>query len=211
MYNIEELNVRLLSELKEIAEDLGVKNYKKLPKKELIYKILDQQAILPDTELPVAKKSAKPESANVREEKKELITKTKDEDRRRPRVKRENVTDSEEPLTTPSETTQPAPPTSSPKKSESFLDTFKQEVSGSKPVTADTDAAPIEKEQTPIESEQAPKRESFPKREPIIRDIESDSEAISKPADQKISQDRPVRREERKDERNDTPRAKKPS
>src|SRR5690606_42074244 len=97
MYNIEELNVRLLSELKEIAEDLGVKNYKKLPKKELIYKILDQQAILPDADLPVAKKSVKPENKSEREEKSEVVTKQKDDDRRRPRVKRENVTDSEKP------------------------------------------------------------------------------------------------------------------
>ncbi len=55
MYNIEELNVRLLSELKDIAEDLGVKNHKKLPKKELIYKILDQQAIMPEKDLPKKK------------------------------------------------------------------------------------------------------------------------------------------------------------
>jgi hypothetical protein len=30
MYNIEELRIRLLSELKEIAEELGVKNFKGL-------------------------------------------------------------------------------------------------------------------------------------------------------------------------------------
>ncbi|PTB92466.1 transcription termination factor Rho, partial [Marivirga lumbricoides] len=59
MYNIEELNLKLLSELKEIAEKLGVSQYKKLPKKELIYKILDQQALLPETELP--KKESKKE------------------------------------------------------------------------------------------------------------------------------------------------------
>ncbi len=58
MYNIEDLNVRLLSELKEIAEDLGVKNYKKLPKKELIYKILDQQAVTPEVEIKKKKQSA---------------------------------------------------------------------------------------------------------------------------------------------------------
>jgi len=52
MYNIEELNVSLLSELKEIAEKLGVKDFKKLPKKELIYKILDQQATTPEADLP---------------------------------------------------------------------------------------------------------------------------------------------------------------
>ncbi len=52
MYNIEELNLKLLSELKEIAEKLGVSQFKKLPKKELIYKILDQQALLPESDLP---------------------------------------------------------------------------------------------------------------------------------------------------------------
>ncbi len=45
MYTIDDLNVRLLSELKEIAEQLGVKNAKKLAKQELVYKILDQQAV----------------------------------------------------------------------------------------------------------------------------------------------------------------------
>lgn len=46
MYTIDDLNVRLLSELKEIAEKLGVKNAKKLAKQELVYKILDQQALI---------------------------------------------------------------------------------------------------------------------------------------------------------------------
>ncbi len=201
MYNIEELNVRLLSELKEIAEDLGVKNYKKLPKKELIYKILDQQAILPDTALPVPKKSAKPENEGVREEKKEAINKAKEDERRRPRVKRENVTDSEPSPSPTHQTSQPASSSSSPKKSESFLDTFKQEVSGAKP--AAEPASP--------EKEQAPKRESFPKREPIVRDVDAESDSSSRSADQKASQDRPVRREERKDDRNDNQRPKKPS
>jgi transcription termination factor Rho len=45
MYTIDDLNVRLLSELKDIAEQMGVKNAKKLSKQELVYKILDQQAI----------------------------------------------------------------------------------------------------------------------------------------------------------------------
>jgi len=55
MYTIDDLNVRLLSELKEIAEQLGVKNAKKLAKQELIYKILDQQAITEPA--PAEKKS----------------------------------------------------------------------------------------------------------------------------------------------------------
>ncbi len=65
MYTLEELNVHLLSELKEIAEKLEVTNFKKLPKKELIYKILDKQAITPEKDLPSkpkAKVEAKPKT-----------------------------------------------------------------------------------------------------------------------------------------------------
>jgi transcription termination factor Rho len=62
MYNIEELNLKLLSELKEIAEKLGVSQFKKLPKKELIYKILDQQALLPESELPKKEEAKKDDS-----------------------------------------------------------------------------------------------------------------------------------------------------
>jgi transcription termination factor Rho len=49
MYTIEELNLRLLSELKEIAEDIGLKNFKKLSKKDIIYKILNHQAENPES------------------------------------------------------------------------------------------------------------------------------------------------------------------
>ena len=82
MYTIEELNLRLLSELKEIAEEMNLKSYKRLSKEELVYKILDQQAILPEDKLP-KKKTAEPQA----EEKKE----SRDSKSKRPR-KRENVT-----------------------------------------------------------------------------------------------------------------------
>src|SRR5690606_36524496 len=57
MYNIEELKIRLMSDLKEIAEELGVKNYKTLKKDDLVYAILDQQAITTETSLPKKKPS----------------------------------------------------------------------------------------------------------------------------------------------------------
>lgn len=52
MYTIDDLNIRLLSELREIAEKLEVKNFKKFEKEELVYKILDKQALIPESELP---------------------------------------------------------------------------------------------------------------------------------------------------------------
>ncbi len=76
MYNIEELKLYLLSELREIAEQLGVKNHKKLPKQELIYAILEAQANTPEQELPEKKerkeaeeKPARPKRQNVKQEK----------------------------------------------------------------------------------------------------------------------------------------------
>ena len=60
MYTIDDLNVRLLSELKEIAEGMGVKNAKKLTKQDLVYKILDQQAVSGDN-TPEVSSEAEPE------------------------------------------------------------------------------------------------------------------------------------------------------
>jgi transcription termination factor Rho len=45
MYTIDDLNVKLLSELKDIADGMGIKNARKLGKQELVYKILDEQAV----------------------------------------------------------------------------------------------------------------------------------------------------------------------
>ena len=55
MYTNNELKERLLSDLKEIAEKLNVGNFKRLSKQDLIYKILDQQALTPGAaEAPAA-------------------------------------------------------------------------------------------------------------------------------------------------------------
>jgi transcription termination factor Rho len=47
MHDIIELNNKLVGELKEIAKNLNIPKYETLKKQELIYKILDQQAINP--------------------------------------------------------------------------------------------------------------------------------------------------------------------
>src|SRR5688572_17160566 len=93
MYTIDDLNVRLLSELKEIAEDMGVKNAKKLPKQDLIYKILDQQAVAGETAA-----AAKPVIASA-----PVTSDGEPERKMRPR-RRENV----------APTPPPAPPTPKP-------------------------------------------------------------------------------------------------
>lgn len=53
MYDIIELNNKLVGELKDIAKNLHIPKYETLKKQELIYKILDHQAINPSTSDPV--------------------------------------------------------------------------------------------------------------------------------------------------------------
>lgn len=109
MYTIDELKIRLLSELKEIAESLNVKNYKKLTKQDLIYAILDQQAITPEDQLPGKKEETKKEDKPAAEEKPKPRKRTprkkeegddkpaeEQESKRSSRPKRENVKESAE-------------------------------------------------------------------------------------------------------------------
>lgn len=71
MYTIDDLNVKLLSELKDLAEQMGVKNAKKLSKQELVYKILDEQAV--KGEAPGAKKAAPANERMMRPRKRENV------------------------------------------------------------------------------------------------------------------------------------------
>ena len=64
MHTMDELNDKLLSELKNISEELEIKGVSKLSKQDLIYKILDEQAI------------AKPKKVSKKEPLKEKATKT---------------------------------------------------------------------------------------------------------------------------------------
>lgn len=67
MYNIEELNLKLLSELRTIAEEFGVRDINKLNKKDLIYKILGQQAVMPELPAKAANGAATESSAPAAE------------------------------------------------------------------------------------------------------------------------------------------------
>lgn len=105
MYTIQDLNVRLLSELKEIAEKLGLDGYKKLPKKELIYKILDFQAANPSVEEQQQTAPAKPKRPKAEKKAKPKDReKPKDGEKPKPKggeikklnFKRENVKKTEE-------------------------------------------------------------------------------------------------------------------
>jgi len=65
MYDILELNEKLLSDLRQIAKDLNVKRIEAYKKKELIYKILDQQAMLATEETELVEQREKKPRARV--------------------------------------------------------------------------------------------------------------------------------------------------
>ncbi len=56
MYDILELNQKLISELRQVAKELGITNADTLNKGDIIYQILDQQAILASTKAEAEKK-----------------------------------------------------------------------------------------------------------------------------------------------------------
>ena len=70
MYDILQLNDMLVPELKDLADRMGMKGYKRLNKQELIYKILDEQAIAKsessdaDEEVEEAQETAVVEESN---------------------------------------------------------------------------------------------------------------------------------------------------
>jgi transcription termination factor Rho len=75
MYDILQLNDMLVPELLDIAEQLKIPNVKKLDKQELVYKILDKQALTPSTkseaeddDKPKRKRIVKTTTANSSEE-----------------------------------------------------------------------------------------------------------------------------------------------
>ena len=66
MYDILELNKKLLPELREIAKELNIKRVEALKKQDLVYKILDQQAIIaseqkPERSRPQRRRAPRPE------------------------------------------------------------------------------------------------------------------------------------------------------
>lgn len=88
MYDILQLNDMLVPELRDLAEKLNMKSYKRLSKQDLIYKILDHQAITeaPSTEDPATDERPKPKRGRPAKAKQE----TKDD---KPKAKKEKKDD----------------------------------------------------------------------------------------------------------------------
>jgi transcription termination factor Rho len=185
MYNIEELRIRLLSELKEIAEELGVKNFKSLKKEDLVYAILDQQAITPEKSLP-RKKPSKVE-VEVKKDKTEADTNkkaSKSVSEEKPKFKRQNVTkvqkENTEDLDKSSKPTRAIKPKERPVKSEdrALKPEAKKQDSNEKPAKGKSND---KKSNEPVKGEENKGRSFRPRRRAVvdIEDAKTNQEAAS--------------------------------
>ena len=73
MYDILELNEKLVAELREIAKGLNIENFEGLKKQDLVYKILDHQAIHPELVKPKKKEKVKEEKVKDEKPKEEKV------------------------------------------------------------------------------------------------------------------------------------------
>lgn len=107
MYDILQLNEMLVPELKEIAEQLDLKGYKRLSKQDLIYKILDHQALKGGTIAKEEKPEAKTQETEQKDQKEQKDNKPKRQKRqRKPDTKKSS--DNEEKSETPKDKKQEA-------------------------------------------------------------------------------------------------------
>jgi transcription termination factor Rho len=177
MYDILQLTDMLVPELREVAEKLGLKSYKRLTKKDLIYKILDQQAV--NTDLGAAPKEEKAVKAAPKTQ-----TST-------PKAKREKKKPKEKPKKEP--LGKKSPKKEGPKKEESVI----KEASSKEPPPASkkTTKPPVRKER--LEADVKGKSET--KTPPTEKDNPPQrKERLNKPKDQPDSEQK-SRREHRKE------------
>lgn len=101
MYDILQLNDMLVPELLDIAEQLKIPSAKKLDKQELVYKILDKQAVVSSEkgdaagDKPKRKRIIKTSTANSNEE---AFVESGDEKAKKPEAKKESRKKDEKPL-----------------------------------------------------------------------------------------------------------------
>lgn len=147
MYDILELNGKLVDDLKKIAKELAVPKYNRLKKQDLIYQILDHQALAPKASNQVKEKEAEPvSSASIAEKEakpKRTATKktqvTKEE--KAPQIPfEENVQEEKEVKANDSDTTEVAEKESKPLRPKKII---KKKLSSERATTSETAPAPV--------------------------------------------------------------------
>ena len=100
MYNIIQLSNKELGELQEIANEMGIKGAKSLERQQLIYSILDEQAIASSQKKAAAEENRTERRQRARINKKEVANKVYSADK----DKAEKINDTPKIVATPIET-----------------------------------------------------------------------------------------------------------
>lgn len=157
MYDILELNKKLVPELREIAKELKIKKIESFKKQDLIYKILDQQAIVASE-----MKSSEKKTPRKRVKKSEGETKTEDDQpkiklRRRRKTEqpvKEAVKDAASQIQPEEKKAEEAP--AKPKRTRKVVEKKAEPV---KLETENKEEVKTQKEETPVVKEEKPKLE----------------------------------------------------
>lgn len=167
MLDILQLNDMLVPELRELAEQLGLEGYKKLNKQELIYKILDHQALVKDNKEenevpPSTSPSKKTNTTSSRRTSRKSNGKEEDKAQEKKRRPRKKVSMSEE---------RPS------RDRELFDNGSNAEVSKESPVPEEKEPVVEEKAETPPPT---PVKEAAPVKEAKPEKVEKERERPSK-------------------------------
>ncbi|MEA3316359.1 MAG: transcription termination factor Rho [Bacteroidota bacterium] len=167
MYDILELNKKLVSDLREIAKELQIKKAENLRKQDLIYKILDQQAIIATEVSKPKKDTSKKKTTNKKVVKKENIQKKESTNKQVPTPKQAPI----------------------PKQKAETKKPIKQNINEQK-IISQNKQTPIVKQKTEVNKEQNTKTEKThqniqPKKN--IKETQHNKRPIPRPHDNKRS------------------------
>ncbi len=176
MYNIIQLNDKELSELQIIAKDLGIKKADSFKKEDLVYKILDEQAIVGATK-KVAADKLKEERKEDKKKRSPRVTPAKKEDKAVSAAKGGEVAKTKE--ATPVKTQQPSKEENTNKKKETPAIDAKNE-----------NAAPKRKVGRPRKNSETTEKKEVENAKPVVtKAMEAKPVAAEKPteATQKVA------------------------
>lgn len=193
VYNIIELNEKLTTELRILAKEMGIRRPDAYKKEELIYKILDEQAIAETQKL-------KPVLANKQKDSDKKKTKTtKKPDSQNKNVKKEDEAKKEEKATSSNKSNKKQAPTPKPDKKQASTNHDKKEDQTAKPQLV------VKKTQTPEPTPPSPKQEVKADNQPAKKQDEKVDNQPKK-QEQKDAKVTPVKESQKTPEKKEEPK-----
>lgn len=176
-YNIIELNEKLTTELRVLAKEMGIRRPDAYKKEELIYKILDEQAIAETKKL--SPDSGNPQGHTSRRGSDNKTNNQRNKTTNKKEESKEKETDKKGDKTKPLNQSQSTPTTEKPKLVRKESSPKKSSPTATPPAEKKVSAAPSTKESSPAEKKTPAIQNSDPSVQPEIKP------AVTKPAAEK--------------------------